>query len=212
MSTYKTEQEAFWAGEFGSAYISRNLDDKQAIANRVSFWSSITQNISAPLTSILELGANIGINLDALHMLSPASKRSAVEINEDAIAVLRKKNIEVFHESILAFSPESQWDLVFTSGVLIHLAPEVLPEVYNKMAQCAGAYVCIAEYYNPTPVEIPYQGHSNRLFKRDFAGEFLKAHPEFCLCKYGFVYHADPCFPADDITWFLLERKPGVRQ
>ena len=207
MTAYTTEQEAFWAGEFGSTYLSRNMDDKQAIANRVAFWGTILQYINAPLRSILELGANIGINLDALHVLQPASQRTAVEINKDAAAVLRSKKIEAHHESILTFSPAQQWDFVFTSGVLIHLAPEALPEVYNKMAQCAGRYVCIAEYFNPTPVEIPYRGHTGRLFKRDFAGEFLQAHPEFTLRKYGFVYHADPCFPADDITWFLMERR-----
>ena len=34
-------------------------------------------------------------------------------------------------------------------------------------------YICIVEYYNPTPVEVIYRGHKGKLFKRDFAGEML---------------------------------------
>ena len=26
------------------------------------------------------------------------------------------------------------------------------------------------------------------------------------LIDYGFVYHKDPLYPLDDITWFLLEK------
>lgn len=207
MTGYTTQQEDFWAGEFGSAYIARNLDDKKAIANRVPLWGTIMQTVAQPLGSILEMGANIGINLDAMAILQPEATLSAVEINADAVAILRsKKNIEVFHESILEFTQQRQWDMVFTSGVLIHLSPEALPEVYRRIARCSGKYVCLAEYYHPSPVEVPYRGHAGKLFKRDFAGEFMKSHPEFRLKKYGFVYHGDPCFPADDLTWFLMER------
>ncbi|MFM6157881.1 MAG: pseudaminic acid biosynthesis-associated methylase, partial [Sphaerospermopsis kisseleviana] len=67
-------------------------------------------------------------------------------------------------------------------------------------------YLLIAEYYNPSPVAIPYRGHADRLFKRDFAGEVLDQHPELRLVDYGFVYRRDPNFPQDDITWFLIEK------
>lgn len=54
---------------------------------------------------------------------------------------------------------------------------------------------------------IPYRGHEQRLFKRDFAGEMLDAYPDLRLVDYGFVYRRDPVFPADDLTWFLMEKK-----
>jgi pseudaminic acid biosynthesis-associated methylase len=96
--------------------------------------------------------------------------------------------------------------MVFTKGVLIHLSPEVLPAVYEKMYESSARYICVAEYYNPTPVEINYRGHGERLFKRDFAGELLDKYPNLRLVDYGFSYHRDPQFPQDDITWFLLEK------
>jgi spore coat polysaccharide biosynthesis protein SpsF len=45
------------------------------------------------------------------------------------------------------------------------------------------------------------------LFKRDFAGEMMDRYPDLKLLDYGFVYHRDPAFPDDDITWFLMEKK-----
>jgi len=67
--------------------------------------------------------------------------------------------------------------------------------------------VLIAEYYNPSPMEIPYRGHSNKMFKRDFAGELMTRHPNMTLVDYGFLYRRDPNWPQDDITWFLMEKR-----
>ena len=67
-------------------------------------------------------------------------------------------------------------------------------------------YICVIEYYNPTPVTVQYRGHANMLFKRDFAGEMLDRFAGLRLVDYGFVYHRDR-FPQDDLTWFLMEKR-----
>jgi spore coat polysaccharide biosynthesis protein SpsF len=108
---------------------------------------------------------------------------------------------------LLNFDPKRTWDLTLIMGVLIHLNPEVLPHVYDKLVQSCGRYLLVAEYYNPTPVAIPYRGHTDRLFKRDFAGEIMDRHPQMQLVDYGFAYKRDPNFPQDDITWFLMAKK-----
>jgi len=56
-------------------------------------------------------------------------------------------------------------------------------------------------------VSIPYRGHSDKLFKRDFAGEILDQFSDLRLVDYGFVWHRDNLFPQDDISWFLLEKQ-----
>ena len=83
----------------------------------------------------------------------------------------------------------------------------VNPQVYDKLVAACGRYLMVAEYYNPAPVAIPYRGHSDRLFKRDFAGEIMDRHPQLQLVDYGFAYRRDPNFPQDDITWFLMEKR-----
>lgn len=88
----------------------------------------------------------------------------------------------------------------------IDINPDELNKVYDLLIRSSSRYICIAEYYNPSPVSIPYRGHQDRLFKRDFAGEILDRDPSLSLLDYGFCYHRDPNFPQDDITWFLLEK------
>ncbi len=204
--SYKTPQEEFWAGEFGNDYINRNTGDKLHAAN-LALFSKVFSRV-ASVESVLEIGPNIGMNMRAIRQLLPAASLSAVEINAEAVSELGKLGyVEVFHQSVADFEPhDRQWDLVLSKGLMIHLHPDLLPVVYDKMAAASCGYVMICEYYNPVPVSIPYRGHEDRLFKRDFAGEFLDRHKNFRLVDYGFLYRRDPVFSQDDCTWFLLQK------
>lgn len=146
------------------------------------------------------------MNARALQLLYPSLDVHGIEINSqaaDQLSVVLGEN-RVHRTSILEFQPERKWDLVLIKGVLIHIAPDSLAEVYDKLVESSKRYVLVAEYYNPVPVAISYRGHENRLFKRDFAGEIMSRYPQLQLIDYGFAYHLDPSFPQDDITWFLM--------
>jgi pseudaminic acid biosynthesis-associated methylase len=205
---YPTEQEAFWAGEFGDAYVERNSD-----ARRVAYRAALLARILARtrgVARILELGANIGRNLLALRLLLPEATFGAVEINDKAAdSLARIPNTRVFRGSMLDFEPEAlgRYELTLTSGVLIHVNPDRLPDAYRRLHECSTRYVLLIEYYNPVPVEVSYRGHARRLFKRDFAGEMLDRYRDLELMDYGFQYHRDPNFPADDCTWFLMQKR-----
>jgi pseudaminic acid biosynthesis-associated methylase len=82
----------------------------------------------------------------------------------------------------------------------------MLPQVYDKLFGSCGRYFLVADYYNSSLVAIPYRGHTDRLFKRGFAGEIIDRYPQMQLVDYGFAYRSDPNFPQDDVTWFLLEK------
>ena len=204
--TYKTEQEAFWAGDFGNAYINRNQGDA-LLASNLSFFSKALSNARG-VRSCIEFGANIGMNIKALQLLHPGIDAHAIEINAAATMELKKiiPDDHVFHTSILDFSPQREWDLTLIKGVLIHINPDMLNDVYDKLIQSCGRYLLVAEYYNPTPMSISYRGHTDRLFKRDFAGEMMDRYSNLKLIDYGFVYRRDPNFPQDDTTWFLMEK------
>lgn len=205
MSVFKTEQENFWAGQFGSEYIGRNKSNKLLAANIALFAKILARTNS--VNSVLELGANIGLNLIAIKQLLPDAALSAVEINAQAAGQLKQiGKIDVYCQSILDFKSECTWDFVFTKGVLIHIAPEYLPQVYDLLHQASNRYIFMAEYYNPSPTEINYRGHKDKLFKRDFAGELLDRFGDLRLTDYGFAYHRDPNSPQDDLTWFLFEK------
>jgi pseudaminic acid biosynthesis-associated methylase len=205
--TYKTEQETFWAGNFGAEYINRNQGDA-LLASNLNFFSRALQS-SSGIKSCIEFGANIGMNLKALKLLHPTMALHGVEINAEAAKLLAQviPPMHVHHTSILDFQNGRSHDLALIKGVLIHLNPAVLPAAYDKLVQASHRYVMVAEYYNPSPVAIPYRGHADRLFKRDFAGEIMERHPQLKLVDYGFAYRRDPNFPQDDITWFLMEKR-----
>ena len=204
---FKTEQENFWAGEFGTQYIERNKGDTLLASNLEFFTKSLRG--ARGLKSCIEFGANIGMNLKALNLMHPGIDAHAIEINVDAAKLLGLviPPSNIYNSSILDFSSARQWDLTLIKGVLIHINPEVLPQVYDKLVASTSRYLLVAEYYNPAPVAISYRGHNDRLFKRDFAGEIMDRHNQLQLLDYGFAYHRDPNFPQDDITWFLLEKR-----
>lgn len=199
-----TEQESFWAGEFGDSYCDRNAGEFHVANNRALF-AQILRNIP-DVKSVIEFGANVGLNLQAIHSLLPTAALTGVEINAKAVTKLEQLGfVEAVQGSFLEFEEERQFDLVFTKGVLIHINPEFLSKCYRIMHDRSAKYICIAEYYSPRPVEVEYRGHSHRLFKRDFAGEMIDEHPDLSLIDYGFAYHRG-AFPQDDINWFLLRK------
>ena len=205
--TFKTEQESFWAGSFGTEYIQRNQGDA-LLASNLDFFAKALR-ATREVKTCIEFGANIGMNLKALKLLYPGFEQHGIEINADAAHELAQviPPDHVYQTSILDFNPVQRWDLVLIKGVLIHINPDVLPQVYDKLVASSGRYLLVAEYYNPSPVAIPYRGHTDRLFKRDFAGEIMDRQPQMKLVDYGFAYRRDPSFPQDDITWFLMEKR-----
>lgn len=207
MQKYVTEQENFWAGEFGNAYIKRNEDDK-ILAAKTAFFAKILSCLPGEnIRSCIEFGSNVGLNLMALRRLLPELSMSAVEINEQAAARCAEiPGVHVYQKTLFDFTSEEMFDLTFVSGVLIHINPDRLADVYDLLYRHSRKYILISEYYSPVPVEGDYRGFSGKLFKRDFAGEFLDRFPDVRLLHYGFQYHRDKNFPMDDVNWFLLEK------
>ena len=205
--TYKTEQEEFWASEFGNEYIGRNKSE-ELLASNLNFFSKAFDQLGRP-NSLIEFGANIGMNLRAIKLLFPKVKVSGIEINKNAekelADLIGKEN--TFNGSIFDYESNEKFDVSLIKGVLIHINPEMLTVVYEKLYRASNKYILICEYYNPSPVTVNYRGHNDRLFKRDFAGEMLETFDDLELIDYGFFYYLDKAFPQDDITWFLLKKK-----
>ena len=203
----KSEQEIFWEGGFGTEYSSRVNDDK-ITSSYIAMHSAILKS-TIGVKSVIEFGANIGLNLIAINQLLPSLELSAIEINEFACNSLKKLDFihKVYNKSIFDISIDYKRDLVLIKTVLIHLNPELLENAYNLLYKFSSKYICIIEYYSPAPIEVNYRGHSNKLFKRDFAGEMLDKFTDLELVDYGFIYHRDNNFPIGDVNWFLLQKK-----
>jgi len=121
---YITPQEEFLAGVFGTEYIGRN-DSQELLASNLKFFSGALKQVSQ-LSSCLELGANIGMNLKALKLLFPKINLKGVEINQDAARKLADLigTQNVFEGSILEYPLTDKVDLALIKTVLIHIQPE----------------------------------------------------------------------------------------
>lgn len=203
-----TEQEEFWTGRFGDEYISRNSLEIH-LGPDITMWAHILKQCSELPKTAFEIGCNIGANLCALKTILPNIHLSAVEINAQAAKIASQNtSAEIYNCSIFDFDDlTTKYDLVFSCGVLIHIAPDLLASAYEKLYTLSKRYILISEYYNPHPIAISYRNHENKLFKRDFAGEILDKFPNTRLVAYNFIYHRDPVFPKDDVTWFLIEKR-----
>jgi pseudaminic acid biosynthesis-associated methylase len=204
--SFKTEQEEFWAGEYGNSYIGRNKSEEY-LASNLNFFSKAFNQLGIP-ESLIEFGPNVGMNLRAIKLLFPNIDLFGIEINKNAAKelanIIGKDN--VYNSSIFDFETSSKYDVSLIKGVLIHINPEMLSFVYEKLYKTSKKYILVCEYYNPSPVTVNYRGHNDRLFKRDFAGEMLEKYHDLKLIDYGFCYKRDKAFPQDDVTWFLLSK------
>lgn len=214
-----TDQEKFWAGKDGVHYVLRHLH--MDWKTRVENWKDILSELGE-VGSVLEMGCNIGDNLRTIESLKPKAKLAGVEINsyaaKQAQSVLPKADIIV--DSIADFKSKKKWDFVFTRGVLIHINPELLPQIYERFDKFAKKYVMIYENYSEKPIEI--MGYANTakatdgkaetpfVFYRDFAKDFNEAYPHWKQIAQG-------SFPAPKkgekvkrdqaLVWTLFERE-----
>ncbi len=210
MSATATPQIEFWRGDFGNAYTDRNAATPEQLRARVALWAQILSHTRvAPPASILEVGANLGINLRALRALTGA-RFHAVEPNDKARAILVRDGLvaeaDVRGGTASAIDlPDGGADLAFTSGVLIHIHPDHLPTSLSQIHRCAKRWIVCIEYFSDKPEMIPYRGHADRLFKRDFGGLWLDSFPGLATVAYGFAWKRDTGL--DNLTWWLFEKR-----
>jgi hypothetical protein len=102
---YETEQDKFWAGEFGDAYIERNRGS-ELLAAKLALLAKILSSAGA-VSSLIELGANVGLNLVAPHK-APAHCRTGGGRNQSPSRgeLRRFEWLKTCENSVLAFQPQ----------------------------------------------------------------------------------------------------------
>jgi len=202
-----THQLDTWRGAFGDAYVDRNQADSATMAARVRMWSRMLER-AAPIEPILEVGCNIGLNLRALRRLGQHDL-TAVEPNAKARETLVRDGVmpaDRIHDGFGSSLPfaDGAFDLVFTSGVLIHVPPSELEATARQIIRTSRRYVLCAEYFSVEPTEKRYRGEEGLLFTRDFGGFYMDLEPRLKLVDYGFFWRR--ATGLDDLTWQLFEK------
>ena len=207
-----SSQLDLWRSDFGWEYAQRNnnriTDEDQY--RLVRDWGKILRHaITPPPTSVLEVGCNVGRNLVALRNYLP--KVFGVDPNERVIENAKGAlagigvTVRVADAFDLPFDDNS-FDMVFTSGVLIHIDPQDLGRATDEIMRVSARYVVCIEYFSHEPVEVPYHGMDGVLFKRDFGRFYMERYPSLKVLDYGFLWSV--LDSSDDSNWWLFEKRP----
>lgn len=193
-----------WRGDFGNRYVARNPITPEALEARTAMWSKLLSFLPEPPKSICEVGSNVGINLRAIQLLSPATLY-AVEPNALARATLIDDNV-VPPENVYANLSDvpGTADLIFTSGVLIHIPPDDLLGFYDLMYRRANRFIINIEYFAQRRTMIPYRNEQDMLWKQDFGAMWLDYFHDVDPIACGFEWSR--MTGLDDLTWWIMEK------
>jgi pseudaminic acid biosynthesis-associated methylase len=203
-----TPQEDFWSDRITESYARDNSNFDEALG--LIAWERILSKVNkSDISSYLECGSNIGRNIGFLSKLMPKASANIIELAKAPYekCMSEFKIDESYLGPIKTATFNRQFDLVFSSGVLIHIHPDDLLNSMNRMFELSSRYIMIAEYFNRTPVMVSYHGEDDRLFKRDF-GKLFVENFDCKIVDYGFLwgYEFDSA-GFDDITYWVFEKK-----
>ena len=191
-----------WQGEFGDAYTDRNVVDPKV---REPAFRTMVEGLD--LDRVLEIGCNRGHNLVALNsILGESSEVVGLEPNPKARAMARSAGADVGVMSGTAYDipfKDGSFDLAFTCTVLIHVPLAELPVAMREIARVSRRYILCIEYFATEETPIPYRGHDDLLWKRDFLSHYQKNVPGVKVIRSGY-WDAKDGF--DRSHWWLLEK------
>jgi pseudaminic acid biosynthesis-associated methylase len=213
----KTRQTDFWSGDFGRDYTDRNTMDLEAwnrmyLKNYGTTRYNMNNNFlhSFPRDfRILEVGSNTGHQLYALQQ-NGFTNLYGIELQFGAASLAQKlrKDIHVVQASGFEIPFEAgSFDLTFTSGVLIHIAPNDLPFIMGEIHRCSSRYIWGFEYYADSMTEINYRGNASVLWKTDHASMFMKSFPDLTLIKKRFYPYINDNELGNADCMYLLEKR-----
>lgn len=118
--------------------------EQEKSATEFSRWFATVCAQFAP-QSVLELGCGAGRNLFWIHDALPSAELSGIEVNPRAVAEARRQlpsSVRIVEDSIhdLTGVKSKSMDIVFTSGVLMHIPSNHIEQIIreaHRIARCA---------------------------------------------------------------------------
>ncbi len=189
----KTKQLSKWIGQFGKKYTVRNACSLKTLdalymknygVSRTKlnyeFLDKLSRNIR-----ILEVGSNIGNQLQLLQVMG-FKYLYGIEPMEYAVELSKKrtKGINIIQgDSFDIPFKDGYFDLVFTSGVLIHINPKNILKAIEEISRCTKKYIWGFEYYSQKYQQINYHEESELLWKADFPQMYIDTVPNINIIK-----------------------------
>lgn len=194
-----------WKGQFGREYTDRNVVDW---ASRAEGFDAIFESAPGPIGTVLEVGCNRGHNLEAIvEDRYPAVV--GVEPNPYARRIALDRGLIVLPGDAYALPfDDASFDLVFTSGVLIHVPPDRLEDAMAEIVRVSRRYVLAIEYYAETDTEVRYRDRDGLMWNRDYGAHYLSLQGG---SGHSIVRSGDLGPEFDGARFWLLEKSSALR-
>jgi len=180
MTSIGSEQLQLWRSDFGRDYTDRNDHEKP---ERIDAWRRVLDGIQPART--LEVGCNVGWNLSYLRALGlPALYGIEAQSYAVARAHTRSPELDVIKGDAFNLPFKDGWfDLAFTSGMLIHIAPDALGAALDEIYRVSRRWIVAIEYDDRREQEVGYRGKTNALWKRDHGAAWQTRHSDLRLVR-----------------------------
>lgn len=212
-----TKQMQEWAGEFGKEYTDRSalsLQETEILYKEKLYGITRTEMNSEFIDDldrdmrVLEVGSNIGTQLVYLQKTG-FYNLYGIELQSYAVELSKSetRGINIIQGSAFDIPfKDDFFGLVFTSGLLIHIAPEDISKMLDEMYRCTNQYIWCLEYYADVYTQINYRGHTDLLWKANFSQLFLDRFSDLRLVREKhFKYLKNDNDRVD--TMFLLQKE-----
>ena len=209
----QTHQMGIWSGTFGREYTDRNamsveeldaLYQREFGVGRTAMNQAFLDSLSRDLR-VLEVGSNIGNQLLLLQSMG-FTRLYGIELQHYAVQRSKRRTSDVGFIQGSAFDipcRDGAFDLVFTSGVLIHLAPQDIGTALGEIHRSTSRYIWGMEYFSDTCKEVSYRGEQGLLWKSDYCKLYLERFPDLRLVQQRRYPRQDG---SNEDVMFLLER------
>lgn len=188
-----TKQMEKWSGDFGKEYTDRNVFSLEELdtlykskygVTRTELNQRFLEGMDRSIR-VLEVGSNVGNQLLCLQSMGFVNLYG-IELQSYAVALskARTKRINIIEGSAFDIPyKDGYFDLVFTSGVLIHINPSDIVWALREILRCTREYIWGFEYYADEHTEITYRGHKELLWKADYAKLYLAQFEDLKIVK-----------------------------
>ena len=209
-------QEQEWAGEFGLEYTKRcDTTYAESLEHTLARYGVGKADMAREFLGdldlgslILEVGAGSGKQLVALRTLG-FHRLFGIDIQESAVEMANETydlNVKLGSAYAIPY-PDDCFDLVFTSGLLIHIPPEGLSLVMDEIYRCSKKWIWGFESFWFEELPITYRGKKDLMWLGDFSRMyFSRFFPSVEVVKEK-VYKALDTEKEEFEVMFLLKKE-----
>lgn len=109
-----------------------------------------------------------------------------IDVNNYAVELAKERaeGIQIIFGSALDIPfKDKSFDLIFTWGLLIHIAPSNIKRVLQEICRCTKVFILGIEYFAEEHIQVNYRGKKDLLWKANFSELYLSLFRDLEIVK-----------------------------